>query len=554
MTTNKLFINCNRSLSFVFMLTVLSFALIGGCGGSGNNSGDNGDNNGGNNNSLTFTDITLQAGLNYSHGFVTSGPVSEPQLISGGVAAGDYDNDGWVDIYVVRGPAGPNLLFKNNGNGTFSEVGQAAGVDVDNEIGSGPTFADFSGDGYLDLFIGGIFPTKPRLFLNDGDGTFTDISAGKALTSLSSINTFSAAFGDYDLDNDLDLLITHWNGQSQNESTEHLWRNNGDNTFSDVSLEAGISATYDTVSEFTFTPNFADINNNGYPDILMGSDFLTSQIFINQKDGTFVNTTDTNVITDENGMGASVGDYDNDGDLDWFVSSIYDPNMIAELNWGISGNRLYRNKGDGTFEDVTLSAGVEHGFWGWASCMYDLDNDGNMDIVHVNGFRSPFDPDTTVEFDQDPSRIFMSNGNGTFTEKAAQLGFNDTDQGRGIVCFDFDRDGDVDIFVANNNQPPSLYRNDGGNENSFLKISLNGISMNTEGIGARVEVTTGNTVQMRELSAGSNFVSQNPVIAHFGLAQRQIADEVKVSWPDGNTTTLQNVPVNQFMTIDHPDL
>lgn len=189
----------NITLS-VFLIVVLSLGLVGGCGGSGSNSGQN-------NSTLIFTDVTLQSGFNYSHGYVN--PIeTEPRLISGGAAAGDFDNDGWVDLYVVRGSIGTNLLFKNMGNGSFQEVGQSAGVDIFGVVGSGPTFADFSGDGFLDLFIGAISSTnKPSLFLNNGNGTFSNISAGQALTSLSADNTFSAAFGDYDLDNDLDHLL-----------------------------------------------------------------------------------------------------------------------------------------------------------------------------------------------------------------------------------------------------------------------------------------------------------------------------------------------------------
>ncbi len=308
------------------------------------------------------------------------------------------------------------------------------------------------------------------------------------------------------------------------------------------------------IAEFTFTPNFADINSDGYPDILVASDFLTSQVFINQQDGTFLNTTDPGVITDENGMGAAIGDYDNDGDLDWFVSSIYDPNGIAEGGWDVSGNRLYKNNGDGSFEDVTVAAGVEHGFWGWGSCMYDFDNDGYLDIAHVNGYGFSPTMTFTQEFFSDPTRLFMSNGDGTFTEKALDLDLDDTGQGRGIVCFDYDKDGDLDLFIANNNQPPKLFRNDFGNKNNFLSVRLNGLPPNTEAVGARITVTVGTKVQMRELRAGSNFVSQNPVIAHFGLKDANIVDQVHVRWPDGKISILENVEVNQHLTINDPTL
>lgn len=535
----------NLVLSIVLIL-VLSFGLIGGCGSTGSNSSQT-------NTDIQFTNVTSDAGFNYSHGFVLGAPRGEPQIISGGVASGDYDNDGWVDLYVARGDIGPNLLFKNNGDGTFTEVGQASGIGLSGIISAGPTFADISGDGFLDLFIGGVSPTNISLFLNNGNGTFSDITSESFVTTVFSPNTFSTAFGDYDLDNDLDLLITHWFSGIVDGTSEHLWRNNGDNTFTDVSVISGIAATYQDKLDFTFTPNFADINNDRYPDILMASDFGTSQVFVNQKDGTFVNTTDTNLITDENGMGAAVADYDNDGDLDWFVSSIYDPNMTAEGNWGISGNRLYRNEGDGTFEDVTVQAGVEHGFWGWGSCFSDFDNDGHLDIFHVNGFGT-VPGGNSFEYFEDPSRLFMSNGNGTFTEKASKLGLKDVGLGRGIVCFDYDRDGDVDLFVANNNQPPKLFRNDGGNTNNFLNVKLNGLPPNTQGVGARVTITVDNQVQMRELHVGSNFVSQNPVLAHFGLGEAELVNEVKIDWADGENTVLQNISPNQFLVVDHPNL
>ena len=221
----------------------------------------------------------------------------------------------------------------------------------------------------LDLFIGAVAPAgdltpaEVFIFKNNGNGTFTDSTEDSLLNTISKRHTFSAAFGDYDKDGDLDLFLTHWGSGLilAEQSTEHLWRNNGDGTFTDVSTPAGITQVFFEKQDFTFTPNWSDINNDGFLDMLIAADFGTSRVFINQTDGTFLNTT-TEVISDENGMGAAVGDYDNDLDLDWFVSSIYDPNGVAEANWGVSGNRLYNNNGSGVFEDVTVDAGVEHGF------------------------------------------------------------------------------------------------------------------------------------------------------------------------------------------------
>jgi enediyne biosynthesis protein E4 len=535
----------SRPLIFTLSIFLMSFALVGSC------SKDSGNNNTGNNTiEFGFTDVTSQAGFNYSHGFMSGGPGNEPQRISGGVAAGDYDKDGWVDLYAVAGDGGSNLLFRNLANGTFQEVANSAGVDVQGVIGAGPTFADYDGDGYLDLFIGGVFPLEEvLLFQNNGDGTFSDATSASMLDAVTKRFTFSAAFGDYDMDGDLDLFMTHWasGSTSPEESSEHLWANNGDGTFTDVSVESGITQTYVGKVDFSFTPNWSDINNDGYLDMLIAGDFGTSQVFINQTDGTFLNTT-SDVIDDENGMGATIGDYDNDLDLDWFVSSIYDPNGVAEANWGVSGNRLYRNNGSGVFENVTVPAGVEHGFWGWGSCFADLDNDTYLDLVHVNGFSTG----SAVEYFEDPTRVFMSNGNGTFTERAQQLGLDDTGQGRGIVCFDYDKDGDIDIFIANNDQPPRLFRNDGGNTNNFINIKLNGLPPNTEGVGAKIIITASGKSQIRELRAGSNFVSQNPVYAHFGLGSSEVVEDIDIEWLDGSSTNLQDVAANQHLTVEHP--
>ena len=556
---------------------------------------------------IKFTDITSKAGLVYEHGYKTvlfDLPItSEEKVIAGGVACGDYDGDGWEDLYVVRGDIGPNLLFRNAQDGTFEEVGFKAGIALTDTFGSGPTFVDIDGDGLLDLFVGGIrkFPRLflfensaketsrkttfqnhlsfkndtlhnlsffgtdkllPKIFINRGDGTFQDVTLSSGLGSekntffdalagvRSKSSTFSAAFGDYDLDGDLDMFLAHW---TTFESDFYLWKNNGEGKFSDVSKESNLSGFLRSSS--SFTPNFADINSDGWPDILIAGDFGTSRVFLNNGDGTFSNIT-SDVISDENGMGASVADYDNDGDLDWFVTSISDPNGVAEGNWGVSGNRLYRNKGDGTFEDATDVAGVREGFWGWGSCFADFNNDGHLDIFHVNGFTgpSPQMKEMTSEFIKDLSRLFISNGDGTFTEKSEEFGLIDDGQGRGVVCFDYDNDGDIDIFIANNGQSPKLFRNDGGNNLNFLKVKLIGNKLNTQAIGASIFITVAGSKQMRHLQAGSNYASQNPVVAHFGLSNADKVDNLLITWPDRKTTSINDVPVNQLITIKHPDL
>jgi hypothetical protein len=477
-----------------------------------------------------FTEITEEAGLAFRHGY-TDGEDNDPRRLAGGVAVGDYDGDGWTDIYLVGG-AQPNRLYRNQGNGTFVDVTAAAGVALEGHYGSGPHFADYDGDGDLDLLVGGIEGSKPTLMRNLGNGTFQDVTAQSGIVS--ERNTYSCAYGDYDLDGDLDLFLSHWGMEAPTASKHHLWRNNGDGTFTNVDDSAGIT-NYD-IKDFSFTPNFADINNDGYPDLVISGDFNTSKIFINQGDGTFVHLAEQ-VLSDENGMGGAVGDYDNDGDLDWFVSSIYGgPDSTL-----FTGNRLYRNRGDGTFDEVTESSGVRHGFWGWGSSFVDLNHDGYLDLAHTNGWFG----DDRYEFT--PSRIFISQTDGTFAEQAYDLGIRDNGQGRGIACFDFDRDGDMDILISNILGNIRFYRNDGGNTRDWLMFRLRDNTANTEAVGARIYVTAGGITQMREIRSGNNYVSQDAAEAHFGIPDK--VESLRVRWPDGTEAEYAINEVNRTLTI-----
>ena len=519
---------------------------------------------------VRFADATPGSGIAYRHGYRNPIAGSEPEEFGGGVAAGDYDGDGLVDLFVVRGDIGPNLLYRNLGGNRFEDLAHEAGVAFtkaadENHRHSGPAFADMDGDGDLDLFVGGLEHDPAFLFRNNGDGTFSDVTAGSGIDAMASQYTLSAAFGDYDLDGDLDMFLTHWGtprkaGASVN--TEHLWRNDtqgGRIRFTDVSLIAGIAVEIiepDPVGsslggdfDYTFTPAFARITDDRYPDLVIAADFLTSRYFVNNGDGTFTNETDPDVIVDRNGMGSAVGDYDGDGDLDWFVSSIWsvpdaDGKQVFEL-----GNRLYSNHG-GQFFDVTEAAGVRDGGWGWGACFGDFDNDGDLDLYHTNGWLVPFEPSN---FHEDRSRFFLSLGDGTFREVSADAGIVDTEQGHGIVCADFDNDGDLDIFLTHLNQVNSatLWRNDtpGGN---YLKVKLLGLPPNTEASGARVRATVDGTVQLREIGIGSNYTSQNPTVQLFGLDDAEAVDTLEVEWPDGSTTTLANVEQGQTLTIEHP--
>ena len=505
---------------------------------------------------LTFVDETASAQVSYTHGYTFPllsplGAFDEPRAIAGGVAAGDYDNDGHIDLYAVRGDIGPNLLFRNLGDGTFEEVAADADVDLDAVSSSGPIFADIDGDGLLDLLVGGVGGTSVSVFRNEGDKTFEDVTATTGFAT--GKNTFGAAFGDYDRDGDLDAVLSHWaTPMAPGVTSETLWRNDGSFSFTDVSLESGITAIlFDDAFlgfDLTFTPNFVDIDSDGWLDLLLANDFKQSKVLRNEGDGTFADYTAPGVITDENGMGAAIGDYDNDGVLDWFVSSIWDPSGSTIENWGVTGNRLYRGLGDGTFEDVTDVAGVREGFWGWGATFADFDNDGDLDLFHTNGWGAVTGPPTDA-FYTDPARFFVSDGEGAFAEQSASLGVVDTGHGRGVVAFDQERDGDLDLFVSNNRGPSRFFRNGLGNEESYLTVRLRGLAPNTQAIGARVYATTDTGTQMREIRAGSNFESQDPAEAHFGLGASNEIFRVRVVWPLGGFTDLGPIAVNQILDV-----
>ena len=519
-----------------------------------------------------FTDATAASGIRYRHGYLNPTTGSEPEEFGGGVASGDFDGDGWIDLFVLRGDVGPNLLYRNLGGNVFEDVAQAAGVAYtkgsdQNYRHSGPAFADMDGDGDLDLFIGGIEGDPSFLFHNEGDGTFTDATAESGIDTIASRHTLSAAFGDYDLDGDLDMFLTHWGtprGVGEYVNTEHLWRNDtlhGVIRFTDVSLEAGIAPSIiaaDPVESFggagfdyTFSPTFARIDHDRLPDLVIAADFRTSMFYINNGDGTFRNVTDRSVLVDRNGMGAALGDYDEDGDLDWFVTSIWSrPDDDGEQFFKL-GNRLYNNEG-GAFVDVTDIAGVHDGGWGWAACFADFDNDTDLDIYHTNGWIEPFAPD---RFDMDASRLFVAGGDGTFSERAEAAGIADRERGYAAVCADFDNDGDIDVFQAHRNadNAATLWRND-TTGNRYLRVRLAGLPPNTEAAGARIRVSVGAKELLREIVIGSNYTSQNPTVQVFGLGSASMVDRIVVEWPDGRETMRAQVAAGQTLDLEHPDL
>lgn len=520
-------------------------------------------------NAQQFTDVTSSAGVNYTQWHV--GPFDPDRLhMTGGAAARDYDGDGSVDLFVTR-LGETDILYRNLGNGTFQDVSVAAGF-TQSLRSNGATWGDIDNDGDADLYVTTIVESTKRnyLYINDGNGRFTEeaVTRGVDTTTSATLNGFGSTFGDYDRDGYLDLLTVEWT-LSFDASHTRLFRNLGASnpgTFENVTLSAGVNVNEDIPGAITygFSPTFADMDRDGHVDIVVAGDFGSSQLLWNNGDGTFSNgTVPAAVGTDENGMGSAIGDYDGDGDLDWFVSSIYDTTndcSNAPCNWGNSGNRLFQNNGDRTFTDVTDQTGVREGGWGWGATFVDYDNDGDLDLAQTNGIdflRATID----ASFVNDPTR-FWENDNGVFTDVATTAGIVDSDSGKGLLKLDYDNDGNEDLFIVNNASEPILYRNEIGSEsnntNSWLRIKTIGTISNADGIGAQITILADETAPdesiYHEVTAGSNFLGQNDIDAHFGLGDLVgTIDRITIEWPvSGVTQILEDVDPNLLLTITEP--
>lgn len=517
---------------------------------------------------VRFTDITAQAGITFRH-------VASPEKrylvesMSGGVAVLDYDNDGFLDIYLVNSlsvdlvkSAGKtkSALYHNNGDGTFTDVTEKAGVG-DVGWGMGAAVGDYDNDGFDDLYVTCL--GQDHLFKNNGNGKFTDVTqtAGVSDPRWST----GAAFVDYDNDGKLDLIVVNYVDYDLNHLPEFgkdktcqykgiavqcgprgmrgagdsLYHNNGDGTFTEVSKKAGVS---DPHGYFGMGVLCSDFDDDGLVDIYVANDSTPNYFYHNNGDGTFKEigfisgTALSQDGAEQGSMGVDAGDYDHDGRFDIFVTNFVD-----------DYNTLYHNDGRNTFTDVSYKANVaavSMPYVGWGTKFFDYDSDGWDDLFIANGHVYP-----QLEHYRQRKFLHRNNRNGTFTEIAEQFGapLMQERAGRGVAFGDLDNDGDVDMIINDLDGPPQLLRNDGGNANNVILIKAIGVKSNRDGIGARIKVVSGNLTQIGEVRSGGSYISQNDLRLHFGFEKRTKIDQIEIRWPSGVIDKITNANINRII-------
>jgi hypothetical protein len=522
---------------------------------------------------IPFTDLTAQAGITFVHRDCTDAQ-------GAGAAFLDYDNDDDQDIYVTNVER-PNALYRNNSNGTFTNVAAEAGVTEEarhaERAGSrGVVCADYNNDGWIDIYVlnGGpwcrarleplpnqaeLRPGRNTLYRNNGNGTFTDVTdiAGVGEESWSAC----ATWGDYDGDGLVDLYVGNYItrigfiGPSGNQcGPNNLYHNNGDGTFTDMAEALGVAG-----NGCTLAVSFTDYDNDGDWDLYVANDFGGigdhPPNVLYRNDGRGANGrwqfTDVSAASRANvsvfSMGIGVGDSDNDGDLDYYVSNI-GPNIFL------------RNNGDSTFTDVAADNGTQEGHIGsqatitWGCEFFDFDNDGWLDLYVAAGWLVTNRPTPREQ----PNYLFRNNGDGTFTNVAEALGVADPRHSRACIVGDIDDDGDLDIFVNNVDQPPGLYRNEyysttGRGPNNWLQLKLTGTRSHRDAFGARIKVVTGSKSQIRELGTSDPAGSKSSLAVSFGLGTATMVDLLEIRWPSGTVQRLNNVAVNQRTNVVEPD-
>jgi enediyne biosynthesis protein E4 len=525
------------------------------------------------NSSIQFTKVTEAAGIRFLHFRPNDGIPSNLEIFGPGICVADYDGDGYQDIYFVngrdlhnRGISARNALFRNNGNFTFTDVTEQAGVSGTG-FGLGCVWGDYDNDGFPDLFVTQF--GRNVLYHNNRDGTFTDVTdkAGVAGLDFGTLFHSGATFFDYDRDGLLDLYVggyvdlgpgaprycmvsgvrTSCPPSAYKGTADILYHNNGDGTFTNVTKAAKLYQPHGK----NLAVGAADYDNDGWPDLFVANDGLNAYLYHNEHNGTF------DEIGTISGMGLasggyamaamciSLGDYDNDGSLDLFITDFQQ-----------NSDHLWHNDGKGSFDEVSDLAGITvptRGVLGFGGGFFDYDNDGWLDLFVANGHVYPeveqVSPD--VHFKQINS-LFHNEHNGKFREttKFAGPGFQTPYVGRGVAFADFDNDGFVELVVGNNGDPPLLLHNMGGNGNHFINLKLVGRKSNRDAIGARIRVVTGGLAQIREVQGGGSYLSQSDLRANFGLGKETHVESVEVKWPSGQKQIFNDLEADRFYLVD----
>ncbi len=520
---------------------------------------------------VQFVNVAREAGIAFRHENGASKEKLMPETFGSGVAWIDFDNDGLPDLFFANGadlahdkPSPGNALYRNLGNGKFEDVTRKVGVAGNGMFATGVTVGDYDNDGYLDIFLTGY--NSRQLFHNNGDGTFTDVTAkaGVAGGGWSS----SAAWVDYDRDGYLDLFVVRYldydiknapycgykqegyrmycDPQQFDGVPDQLFHNNRDGTFTDVSAKAGIANRAGKGLGVVV----GDVDLDGWPDIFVTNDGVRNFLYRNKGDGTFQDVTYTaGTGFDMNGkamagMGTEIADYDGDGLPDIFMTA-----------FSREYNTLYRNLGKMKFQDVTLKAGLQSGFLtlAFGAKLFDYDNDGLLDIFCTNGHVT----DNVELYDAQLSYkqtdlLYQNIGGGRFKDVSAESGpaFHVKHVGRGAAIGDFDNDGDLDIAIADCGGPALLYRNDGGNRNHWLAIRARGRESNRFGVGSKVRVTAGGATQYREINPTGSYLSTSDMRLYIGLGKETSAERLEIEWPRGKKQVLEHVAADRILELD----
>ncbi len=524
-----------------------------------------------------FVDVTSKAGITFVHKSGASGEKYMVETFGSGVAWIDYDNDGFPDLYYVNGaPGAANALYHNNKDGTFTDVTERAGVAASGAA-EGPSakayktgiaVGDYDNDGFLDLYVTAFGPNI--LYRNNGDGTFTDVTTKAGVAGGANEWSTSTGFVDYDRDGRLDLYVVNYLDYRLEENlycglrkegyrmychptqfdgtADRLFHNNGDGTFTDVSKKAGIA----NPAGKGLGVSFCDYDRDGDPDIYVANDTVRNFLYRNNGDGTFTDVAyGAGVGFDSNGkpqagMGTDCADVDGNGYPDIFVT-----NFSEELN------ALYLNRGDGTFEDVSATAGMNAAFLalGFGTKMYDYDNDGDLDIHVTNGHVIDnvklYQPNLTYA----QKDFLFENVGGKFRDVTARGGpaLQAERIGRGLAVADFDNDGNLDVAITSLGQHPVLLRNQGAPHGNWIILRAKGKKSNRFGLGATVRVQTSQGVQVREINNVASYLSSNDIRLHVGVGAAPIIQQIEILWPSGTRQVLRDVAVNQILAVEEPE-